>query len=76
MSKLVKLVRPFPEVPGGNTEAEFPEEVVAEVLKNGWTIAKESSKPDVKQDKEPEVKSEVKPEVKSEVKPEKTGKKG
>ena len=36
---LVKMVRDFPEVEGGNTTADIPEEAVALAMDNGWRIA-------------------------------------
>lgn len=72
---LVKMVRDFPEVPGGNTTADIPEEAVNLAMDNGWRLA-EAKKADVKvEDKKPESKVEdKKPEVKVETPKAKTSK--
>ena len=54
---LVKMVRDFPEVKGGNTEAMIPEEAVDACLGNGWKIAEKGEKPN--EDEKTEAKVEA-----------------
>lgn len=37
---LVKMIRAVPEVEGGNTVCEIPEEAVESAIRDGWSIAK------------------------------------
>ena len=64
---LVKMYRDEPEVLGGNTTADIPEEAVNLALDNGWKIAS-------KAESHKEVKAEAKSEPKQEVKEEKVEK--
>lgn len=41
---LVKMTRAVPEVAGGKTSCEIPEDAVKAAIENGWTVAKETSK--------------------------------
>ncbi len=54
---LVKMVRDFPEVPGGKTTADIPEEAVHLAMDNGWHIAEKSAKEDKKDESKNEAKS-------------------
>jgi len=60
---LVKMIRAVPEVEGGNTVCEIPEEAVESAISHGWSIAKEKepAKEPVKEAPKTEpVKEEVK----------------
>lgn len=61
---LVKMIRDYPEVAGGNTTAMIPEEAVQSAIDNGWRIAeKKAEEPKVKtEEKKPEIKVEPKKE--------------
>lgn len=61
---LVKMIRDYPEVAGGNTTAMIPEEAVQLAINDGWRIAdKKTEEPKVKaEEKKPEVKVEPKKE--------------
>ena len=53
---LVKMVRDFPEVEGGNTTADIPEEAVQLAMNEGWRIAeKPKAEPKVAEKTEPKV---------------------
>ena len=56
---LVKMIRDLPEVKGGKTEGQFPEEAVAELKGRGWKLADKASEK-AAEPKEPKV--ELKPE--------------
>ena len=47
---LVKLVRAVPEVAGGNTTCEIPEEAVEAAIRDGWSLAKASDKKEEKKE--------------------------
>ncbi len=68
---LVKMVRDFPEVAGGNTTAMIPEEAVNLAMDNGWRVESKGASTPKTEVKAPveEVKTETKAE---EVKVEKT----
>lgn len=62
---LVKLVRAVPEVAGGNTTCEIPEEAVEAAIRDGWSFAKKDAPS--KDDKKDESKAApAKDEAKSE----------
>lgn len=66
---LVKMKRDFPEVAGGKTTADFPEEAVKAAIAKGWRVADaKEAKTEVKQEKvaEPKV-AEPKPVVEPKV---------
>lgn len=57
---LVKMVRDFPEVEGGNTTADIPEEAVQLAMNEGWRIAeKPKAEPKVAEKTEPKVEPKV-----------------
>lgn len=41
---IVKMVRDLPEVAGGKTTADIPEEAVQSAIDNGWRIAEKNGK--------------------------------
>ena len=47
---LVKMVRAVPEVAGGKTSCEIPEDSVETAIRDGWSIAKDSPKNESKKD--------------------------
>lgn len=63
---LVKMVRDFPEVKGGNMTADIPEEAVQSAMDNGWRV--DGKTESVKTDSKPEPKEETKVETKVEEK--------
>ena len=71
---LVKMTRELPEVPGGKTEGQFPEEAIEVLKRAGWKVVEASvkseskpvSKPEVKEAKAEESKVESKVEKKEE----------
>lgn len=79
---LVKMVRDFPEVAGGKTTADIPEEAVNLAMDNGWRLADkkaEAPKVEPKAEDKPASKSEgkveeKKPDVKAEAPKAKTSK--
>lgn len=76
---LVRMVRDFPEVAGGKTTADIPEEAVNLAMDNGWRLADKAPKAEPKVEPKSESKvedkvEEKKPEVKAEVPKAKTSK--
>ena len=65
---LVKLVRTVPEVAGGNTTCEIPEEAVEAAIRDGWSLVKKDapSKGDKKDDSKAAPAKETKDESKVE----------
>ena len=47
---LVKMIRAVPEVAGGKTSCEIPEDSVEAAIRDGWSIAKDSPKSESKKD--------------------------
>lgn len=78
---LVKMTRAVPEVAGGKTSCEIPEDAVKAAIENGWTVAKETSKDTSKEESKKEDKVEApaaepaKDEAKEPSKPAAKGKK-
>ena len=76
---LVRMVRDFPEVAGGKTTADIPEEAVNLAMDNGWRVADKAPKAEPKVEPKSESKvedkvEEKKPEVKAEAPKAKTSK--
>lgn len=70
---LVKMVRDFPEVEGGNTVAMIPEEAINLAMDNGWRLeeTKQTTKQEAKATAEEKTEEKVEGATAEEVKTEK-----